>query len=392
LYVRSHHQMLFLTAFLAAGCESKPAPPAMPPPQVLVTPAIQRDLPIYVEAIGQTRGSKEVQIQPRVSGFLQSQDYKDGSLVSAGQLLYTIDPRPYVAALAQANGQLAQSEAQLQQTRNDVARYVPLAAEDAISRQQLDNAKTSESAAAAAVEAARANVDAAKINLNYTRVTSPVRGQSGITTAQVGSLVGTGQGAALTVVSTINPFWVRFTVSEREYLEYRKRVPNETTAQDAQPEISITLADNSLFPFPGKLTAIEGQVDPSTGSLTLQAEFPNPNDVIRPGQYARVQILSQIRRGAVLVPQRAVQEIQGAYSVVVVGDGNKTEERNVSLGNQYDAFFIIESGVKPGEKVIVEGVQKVRNGMTVAPKLAAPQQDPSFRHAADSNPKPAGQD
>ena len=359
----------------------------MPPPLVLITPAIQRDLPIYVDAIGQTRGSKEVQIQPRVSGFLQSQDYKDGSLVNAGQLLYTIDPRPYVAALAQANGQLAQAEAQLQQTRNDVARYVPLAAEDAISRQQLDNAKTSESAAAAAVEAAKANVEAAQINLNYTKVYSPVRGQSGITTAQVGSLVGTGQGAALTVVSTIDPFWVRFTVSEREYLEYRKRVPNEAVAQGAQPEISITLADNTLYPFPGKLTAVEGQVDPTTGSLTLQAELPNPNDVIRPCQYARVQILAQNRRGAILVPQRAVQEIQGAYSVAVVGEGDKVEERTINLGNQYDSFFIIEDGIKPGENVIVEGVQKVRNGMTVAPKLATPQQDPSFRNAI-SNPKP----
>jgi membrane fusion protein (multidrug efflux system) len=380
-------RFLALAALIAAGCESKSAPPAMPPPQVLVTPAIQRDLPIYVEAIGQTRGSKEVQIQPRVSGFLQSQDYKDGSLVNAGQLLYTIDPRPYVAALAQANGQLAQAEAQLQQTRNDVARYVPLAAEDAISRQQLDNAKTSESAAAAAVAAAKANVEAAQINLNYTKVYSPVRGQSGITTAQVGSLVGTGQGVPLTVVSTINPFWVRFTVSEREYLEYRKRVPNEVAAQGAQPEISITLADNTLYPFPGRLTAVEGQVDPATGSLTLQAEFPNPNDVIRPGQYARVQILSQIRLGAILVPQRAVQEIQGAYSVVVIGDGNKAEERTVTPGNQYDTFSIIENGVKAGENVIVEGVQKVRNGMTVAPKLATQQQDPSFRHAAVSNPK-----
>lgn len=344
----------------------------MPPPEVRVTPVIQRDLPIYVEAIGQTRGSKEVQIQPRVSGFLQSQDYKDGALVRKGELLYTIDPRPYVAALAQANGQLAQSEAQLQQTRNDVARYIPLAAEDAISRQQLDNAKTSENAAKAAVEAAQANVEAAKINLNYTKVYSPVEGLSGITTVQVGTLVGTGQTAALTTVSTINPFWVRFPVSEKEYLEYRKRIPNETAAQNSQPEITITLADGRLFPHKGRLSAVEGQIDPSTGTLTLQAEFPNPNNIIRPGQYARVRIQSQVQHGAVLVPQRAIQEIQGAYSVVVIGADNKAEFRPVQLGSQYESNWIIEGGLKPGENVVIEGAQKVRPGATVAPKVVDP--------------------
>ena len=338
----------------------------MPPPQVTVTRAIERDLPIYVEAIGQTRGSREVQIQPRVSGFLQSQDYKDGALVRAGELLYTIDARPYVATLAQANGQLAQAEAQLQQAKNDLARYAPLAAEDAVSRQQLDNAKTSENAAQAAVDSAKANVESAQINLNYTKVYSPVNGISGITTAQVGTLVGTGALPALTTVSTINPFWVRFTVSEREYLEYRKRIPNETAAQNSQPDITITLADGRLFPHKGRLSAVEGQIDPSTGSLTLQAEFSNPNDVIRPGQYARVRIQSQIRHGAILVPQRAVSEVQGAYNVIVVGSDSTAEVRTVQLGNQYQGFWIIEEGVKVGESVIIEGLQKVRNGVKVA--------------------------
>jgi membrane fusion protein (multidrug efflux system) len=340
-----------------------------------VTTAVQRDLPIYLEAIGQTRGSKEVQIVPRVSGFLQSQDYKDGAIVKAGQLLYTVDPRPYVAALAQANGQLAQAEAQLEQTKNDVARYTPLAAEDAISRQQLDNAHTSENAAAAAVEAARANVEAAKINLNYTKVYCPVNGLAGITITQVGSLVGTGQSGPLTTVSTIDPFWVRFTVSEREYLEYRKRVPNEVAAQNSQPDISITLADGRKYPYPGRLTAVEGQVDPSTGSLTLQAEFKNPNFIIRPGQYAQVRIQSQILHDAVLIPQRAVQEIQGAYSVAVVGADNKVEMRSVEVGPQYQSYSIIESGIKPGERLIIEGVQKVRNGVTVVPKMEDPKQE-----------------
>jgi membrane fusion protein, multidrug efflux system len=367
---------LFLPLFLVA-CHGEPPKMNMPPPQVTVTPAIERDLPIYVEAIGQTRGSKEVQIQPRVSGFLQSQDYKDGALVRAGELLYTIDPRPYVASLAQANGQLAQAEAQLQQARNDLARYAPLAAEDAISRQQLDNAKTSVNAAAASVDAAKANVESAKINLNYTKVYSPVNGLSGITTAQVGTLVGTGTSPALTTVSTINPFWVRFTVSEKEYLEYRKRIPNETAAQNSQPEITITLADGRVFPHPGRLSAVEGQIDPSTGSLTLQAEFANPNDVIRPGQYARVRIQSQVRHGAILVPQRAISEVQGAYNVVVVGGDGTAEVRTVQLGSQYQGFWIIESGVKAGENVIVEGLQKVRNGAKVtatpgpAPELKA---------------------
>ena len=364
----------FVLVAILTGCQSKQGPPPMPPPDVIVATAVERDLPIYVEAIGQTRGSKEVQIFPRISGFLQSQDYKDGALVKAGQLLYTVDPRPYAAALAQANGQLAQAEAQLQQAKNDVARYAPLAAEDAISRQQLDNATTSEQAAEASVEAAKANVQSAQINLSYTKVYSPVNGLAGFTVTQVGSLVGTGQSGPLTTVATINPFWVRFTVSEREYLEYRKRVPDEVVAQNSKPDISITLADGQKFPFPGRLQGVEGQIDPSTGSLTLQAEFPNPNSIVRPGQYARVRIQSQVRLGAVLIPQRALQEVQGAYNVVVIGGDNKAEVRTVEPGAQYQSFIIVESGIKPGEKVVVEGLQKVRGGMTVTVKPEKPKE------------------
>ena len=268
-----------------------------------------------------------------------------------------------------------EAEAQLEQTKNDVARYTPLAAEDAISRQQLDNSHTSENAAAAAVAVSRANVDAAKLNLNYPKVYSPVDGLAGITVTQVGSLVGTGQSGPLTTVSTMDPFWVRFTVSEREYLEYRKRVPKEADAQNSRPDISITLANGQKYPYPGRLSAVEGQVDPSTGSLTLQAEFRNPNDIIRPGQYAQVRIQSETLHNAVLVPQRAVQEVQGVYSVAIVGVDNKVEIRSVELGPQYQNYSIIENGVKPGEKLIIEGLQKVRSGATVSPKLETAKQE-----------------
>jgi membrane fusion protein (multidrug efflux system) len=354
-----------------AGCETNHAQQQPPPQEVIFSEALQRDLPIYVGAIGQTRGSKEVQIMSRVSGFIQSQDYKDGAIVTAGQLLYTIDPKPFQAVLAQAKGQLAQAQAQHEQAKNDVVRYQPLAAEDAISKQQLDNALSSEHAAAAAVEASRANVQSAEINLNYTKIYSPVVGLAAISNVTVGTLVGNGQNTILTTVSTAHPIRVRFPISEREYLDYRKRVPNERVAQNAKPDIHMTVADGTLYRYPGRLTAAEALIDPSTGTLTLEAEFPNPDLILRPGQYARIEIESQVLHGAVLVPQRAVQEIQGAYSVAVIDPENKIEMRPVQLGPLMGSLWVIESGLKAGDRVVVEGIQKVRSGAIVKPKAAA---------------------
>jgi membrane fusion protein (multidrug efflux system) len=338
---------------------------------VVFTQAMQRDLPIYVDAIGQTRGSTEVQIMPRVSGFIQSQDYKDGAIVKQGQLLYTIDPKPFHAALAQARGQLAQAQALHEQAKNDVVRYGPLAAEDAISKQQFDNARSNEHAAAAAVEAAQANVQSAEINLNYTKIYSPVAGLATISNVTPGTLVGNGQNTILTTVSRVHPIRVRFPISEREYLDYRKRIPDERAAQNSRPEIHMTVADGTRYRYPGRLTATEALIDPGTGTLTLEAEFPNPDLLLRPGQYARIEIESHVLRGAILVPQRAIQEIQGAYSVVVIGPDNTVEMRPVQLGQQMGSEWIVESGLKAGDHVVVEGIQKLRPGAIVNPRPAA---------------------
>lgn len=385
--------LLFLAPLLlaVAGCETNHAQQQLPPQEVIFSEALQRDLPIYVAAIGQTRGSKEVQIMSRVPGFIQSQDYKDGSIVKPGQLLYSIDPKPFQAALAQAKGQLAQAQAQHEQAKNDVVRYQPLAAEDAISKQQLDNALSSEHAAAASVEAARANVQSAEINLNYTKIYSPVAGLAAISNVTVGSLVGNGQNTILTTVSTAHPIRVRFPISEREYLDYRKRIPNERAAQNSRPDIHMTVADGTRYRYPGRLTAAEALIDPSTGTLTLEAEFPNPDLILRPGQYARIQIESQVLHGAILVPQRAIQEIQGAYSVAVIDPENKIEMRPVQLGPLIGSLCVVENGLKAGDRVVIEGIQKVRSGAIVKPKSAVSEaNNASLSSIPDLSPKHSG--
>lgn len=370
-YLAFAFQLLAPLLLAVVGCETNHAQQQPPPQEVVFTEALQRDLPIYVGAVGQTRGSKEVQIMSRVSGFIQSQDYKDGSIVKEGQLLYTIDPKPFQAALAQSHGQLAQAQALYEQARNDVVRYQPLAAEDAISKQQLDNALSSEHAAAAAVETAKANVQSAQINLNYTKIYAPVPGLAAISNVTVGTLVGNGQTTVLTTVSTAHPIRVRFPISEREYLDYRKRIPDERMAQNSRPDIHMTVADGTRYRFPGRLTAAEALIDPSTGTLTLEAEFPNPDLLLRPGQYARIEIESQVLHGAILVPQRAVQELQGAYSVAVIGSDNKVEMRPVQLGPLMGSLWVVESGLKAGDHVVIEGIQKIRSGAVVKPKPAA---------------------
>lgn len=354
-----------------AGCSKKETPPAeMPPPEVMVTTVVQRDTPVYLEVIGQTRGSNEVQIQARVQGFLETQNYKDGTIVNKGQLLYTIDPKPFQAALAEAKGQLAQAQAQLAKAKLDVERFTPLVKADAISKQELDNAVMAERAGAAAVEAAQAAVQAAEINLGYTKVYSPVDGLTGMTAVQVGNLVGPGATALLTTVSAIQPIRVRFSIPERDYLQYFKKNLERGQAASGQKGIQMTLADGTVYPHAGALRATDGLVDPTTGTLMMEAEFPNPGNAVRTGQYARVRVEIDFRKGALLVPQRAVQQIQGVYLVAVVNAQNKVEMRRVEAADRTGSLWVIDKGLNANERVIVEGLQKVHDGMVVAPKAA----------------------
>lgn len=358
------------------GC-SKPEQPKPPPPEVLVVQVKQRDVPIWKEWIGTLEGLVNAQIRPQVTGYLLRQTYKEGSFVKKGQLLFEIDPRTFQAALDEAKGKLASAEGQLAtaqanqvKAQQDVGRYTPLAKEQAIPQQDLDNAIQANAAAQAQVRAARAQIEAAKaavesaqLNVGFTKVVSLIAGIAGIAQAQIGDLVG--PSSLLTTVSTLDPIKVYFPVSEREYLEYVRENPESAPNH---PALEMVLADGSIYPQKGKISFSDRQVDVKTGTLRVQGVFPNPGNVLRPGQYARVRAITKTAKGALLVPQRAVTEQQGSYQVAVVTSGNTIEIRPVKVGERAGTEWIIEDGLKPGENVVAEGLQQVQAGMIVNPR------------------------
>jgi len=428
-----------LGAFILAGRSSKPAQAAPRPLDVAVVQVEQRDVPIYSEWIGTTDGMVNADIKAQVTGYLLRQNYKEGSLVKKGELLFEIDPRPFQAALDQANGQVAQFRGQLEQansqvtqaeaqvaqansqllqaqaqlaqaqanqvkTQLDVNKYAPLAEQKAVTQQDLDNAVQSNVVAKAQVQAANAGVEAARaqlrlanaligtaraaiatakgqienaqaavrtaeLNLGFTRIVSPIDGIAGIAQAQVGNLIST-TSSPLTTVSTVDPIKVYFTLNEREYLNFTKRnlIDAQQGASVAQLELELLLADGTSYPNKGSFFFADRQVDPKTGAIRLAGVFLNPGNVLRPGQYGRVRAVTSTREGALLVPQRAVTELQGSYQVAVVGRDNKVEVRTVKVGDRAEAMWIIEDGLKPGDTVVAEGTQKVRPGVVVNPK------------------------
>jgi len=360
---------LILAAVLAAfGCAKKEAPPP-PPPDVKAAVVLQKDVPIFVEAIGQTRGSTEIEVRARVEGFLQSVDFKEGNPVRKGQLLYTIDSGPFEASLAQAKGLLAEAEAQLARAKQDVVRYEPLVAKKAISRQEYETAVVVQRAAEASVDAGKATVQRAALDLDYTKVLAPADGLVGKTEVYPGTLVGRGQSTLLTSISQVGTIHVRFTIPERDYLYYARRRQEQGGQAGAAPPFELVLADGSVHPQPGKLAFIDRNVDPATGTILLEAAFPNPGAIVRPGQYARVRAAVDNRKGAILVPQRAVTELQGIYNVAVVGSDDTIEVRMVKPGERIGTLWVMESGLKAGERVVVEGVQKVRPGTKVKAEM-----------------------
>ena len=353
-----------------AGCPKKEeqAPPP-PPPEVKVANVLQRDVPVHVAAIGETRGNTETEIRARVEGFIESVDFKEGTLVEKGQLLYKIDPKPFEASLAQAKAAAAEAEAQLARTHQDVVRYEPLVAKNAISREEYETAVALEKAASAAVDASKAVTERAEIDLSYTKVVAPDAGLIGKTEVYVGTLVGRGQSTLLTRISRIDPIHVRFTFPERDYLEYaRKKADGSKPADDSHVKFELVLADGTVHPQAGTLVFVDRTVDARTGTILAEASFPNPGLIVRPGQYARVRAQTEIKPGAILVPQGAVQELQGVYSVLVVRE-KKVEQRLVQPGIRLGSLWVIDSGLKPGEQIVVEGLQKIRPGVEVAPKV-----------------------
>jgi RND family efflux transporter MFP subunit len=357
--------LVFVLLF-SEGCGSKSvaAAPAAPP-NVQVTQVAQQDVPIYHEWIATLDGYVNAIIQPQVSGYLVQQNYREGALVKRNDVLFQIDPRPFQALLDQAKAQLAQAEAQLGKTQLDVQRDTPLAREKAIAQSQLDNDIQANLAAKATVQADRAAVEQAELNLEFTKVRSLIDGVAGIATGQVGNLVG--PQSVLTTVSQLNPVKAYFVVSEQQYLAFVQRNPTVAAREQTERQLvlELILADGSTYPRKGKFFAADRQVDVQTGTIRLAGLFPNPENVLRPGQYGRVRFVSYIRPAALLVPQKAVTELQGMYQVAVVGEDDKVSVRTVKVGEQTGSMWIIEQGVKPGERVVVEGVQKVRNGMPV---------------------------
>ena len=354
------------------GCKGKSvAAAAGPPPMVQVTQVIQRDVPVYHEYLATLDGFVNAVIQPQVSGYLIKQNYQEGALVAKNQVLFKIDPRPFQAVLDQAKAQMAQAEAQLGKTALDVQRDTPLAKEKAIPQSQLDNDIQANLAAKASVQAGMAAVAQAELNLEFTNVRSLIDGIAGIANGQVGNLVS--PQTVLTTVSQLNPIKVYFVPAEQQYLAFVKRNPTVAARQktEEQLEFELILADGSTYPRKGKFYAVDRQVDISTGAIRLATLFPNPDNVLRPGQYGRVRFVSYTRPGALLVPQKAVTELQGSNLVAVVGNDNKVSIRPVKVGERFGSMWIVEEGLKPGERVVVEGVQKVRDGIPVNPTPAA---------------------
>jgi RND family efflux transporter MFP subunit len=352
-------------------------------PDVEVVQVQQGDVPIIHEWIGTFDGLVNADVRAQVTGYLLKQGYQEGSFVKQGQLLFEIDPRPFQAALDQAEGQLAQAKAQLAvaeavqgRTELDVKRYTPLAKEQAATQQDLDNSIQNNLAALANIETAKAQiksyqaaVETAKINLDFTRLVAPIDGIAGQAQLQVGALVSPATGP-VTSVSTVNPIKVYFTVGEPQYLAFRKRFPTEASTQTDEKRLRIELvtADGSTYPRLGTFDFADRQVDVTTGTIRIAALFPNPNSILRPGGYAKVRVFVDVQHDALLVPQRAVSELQGGYQVAVVDANNKVSIRPVTVGPQLDTRWVIADGLKPSERVVAEGVQKVRNGMKVNPK------------------------
>jgi membrane fusion protein (multidrug efflux system) len=362
---------LAVLALIPVSCAKEQAK-AGSPPEVYVASVVQRDVPVEMELVGQTRGAQDVEIRARVEGYLDRVAFAEGSFVTKGTLLYQIDPKDLEAALARAKGDLATAQARLAKAENDVARYAPLVAQQAVSRQELDNAQAARDAAKAQVEAGQAIVDKARNDLGYTTITSPIDGLAGTTLVKAGNLVGRGESTLLTTVSQIDPILFRAGMSEAEYLRIARRAEELKQQRGGQANpITLILADGTIHPHTGNLDAVERAIDPTTGTIAMQFAFPNPERLVRPGQYGRARAVIDTKKGALLVPQRAVQELQNLRTVAVVGADDTVSIRTVTVGPRFESLWVIEEGLKPGDQVIVEGLQRVREGVKVSPKPVA---------------------
>jgi membrane fusion protein (multidrug efflux system) len=384
--------VLVVSLLLPSGCQQKKSAAPTGTPEVEVTKVTVRDVPIAREWVGTLDGRVNAQIRAQVSGYLMKQNYAEGSFVRKGQLMFEIDPRTFQAAVDLARGSLAQAESNLQQARAnlaqnrarlgkanlDVNRYTPLAKTKAISQEELDNAKQSQLESAAAVQSSEAAIESSKaaivsakaavedavLKLSFTKIIAPINGIAGLAKAQVGDLISP-SGGELTTVSTVDPIKAYFTVSEQEYMN--RNSPLQDGKRGQAGKLELVLADGTVYGQKGTFYMADRQVEVGTGTLRVAALFPNPGNFLRPGQYGRVRAVLETRKNAILVPERAVTELQGTYQVAVVGNDNKVDIRKVKLGDRIDGLWLVEEGLAAGESVIVEGVQKARDGVTVHP-------------------------
>ena len=360
--------ILFIFPILAlSGCNRRAAF-RMPDPEVLVAPPVQQDVAIHNEWVATTDGYVNAEIRPQVSGYIIKQNYKEGAVVRKGEVLFEIDPRPFQAAVDGARGQLAQAEAQLRKSAIDVERDTPLVAQKAVPKEKLDNEIQAKHAAEAAVESCKAALERSELDLGWTKVTSLVDGIAGIAEVQMGNLVA--PQVRLTSVSQVAPIKVYFSVSEQEYLRAKHISSNGQPMNLFENAPELILADGSPYSHKGKILLTDRQVDTSTGTIRLVAAFPNPGNILRPGQYGRIRIQTSIRKNALLVPQSAVAELQGGYQVAILGADKKATIRPVAAGEKVGTMWVINEGLNPGDQVIVEGWQKLKEGTVVVPKQA----------------------
>jgi membrane fusion protein, multidrug efflux system len=404
----THSRVVLAVVALSLCSCHKPAPPRLT--EVTVGTPLRQDVPVYSQWIGTTVGFIDAEIHSKVTGYLLAQDYREGSLVKTGDLLFEVDPGPFQAIVDQANAQLNVANAGLTQakadvdaakaeidraeaaqlkTELDVKRYSPLAKDGTVSQQELDDAvqsnlaniasvagakgkydrsKAGVIAAEAQIGVARSSLHSAQLNLDFTKVKSPVNGIAGIRAANIGDLVGTDQRALLTTVSQIDPILVQFPISEQEYLRLRDFFLTEDTA--LQSSLELILSDGSVYPIKGKIDIVGRGVESSTGTMRIRAIFSNPGSVLRPGEYSRIRAVTSVRKDALLVPQRAVVELQGEFEVALVGPDNKVTIRTVKAGDRVGSYWVIEQGLNPTDRVVIEGLQDIKTGQSVDPKPA----------------------
>lgn len=366
---KNYFTSIILLIFLLPSCK-KEATPEAKPLEVSVTEVVQEDVNLESEFTGQTFGQSDIQINPRVDGVIESLNFKEGSLVTKGQLLYTIDPSPLQEKVNQAQGELAQSQARLAKAKSDLDMIEPLAKMNAVSQRELNAARATYNASVAGVDASKATLQNAKIQLGYCRILAPISGLIGISKVRVGDYVQPGAQSVLNTISDLGDVRVRFTMSEQEFLRIFREVTKENSSlKGAGESVSLILSDKSVYPQTGKISFADRQIDPSTGAVTFEAAFPNPNRLLRPGQYVKVVVVTDVLKNALVIPQRAVIEMQGIYQVYVLGDSSKVHMQIINPGPAFKDGYIVEDGLKSGDKIALGGTSLLKNGSVIRPKI-----------------------